>query len=118
MIEVWKSIKGYEGFYEVSNFGRVRSLPRKTKSNVLKGTVLKPNVTPFGYLQVMLCREGKGKQHKIHRLVANAFIPNPDNLPEINHKDWNTSNNNVDNLEWCDRQYNNAHRSVCQRASC
>lgn len=115
MKEDWKPIEGYEGFYEVSNLGRVRSLPRVTRSNILKGTILKPNITPYGYQQICLCRNGIRKQHKIHRLVANAFIPNPNNLPAINHKDWNTSNNNVDNLEWCDTQYNNSHRSNCHK---
>ena len=112
MNEIWKPIAGYEGFYEVSSLGRVRSLPRVTASNILKGRLLKPNITVYGYQQVKLCKHGTARQHKVHRLVANAFIPNPQNFPAINHKDWNTSNNTVENLEWCDTQYNNTHRSV------
>ncbi len=115
MSETWKPIDGYEGFYEVSNMGRVRSLPRTIGNKNRKGVVLKPNITPYGYQQVLLCKNGMRKQHKIHRLVANAFIPNPNNYPVINHKDWDTSNNSVDNLEWCDIRYNNLHRSISQK---
>ena len=98
--EIWCPIKGYEGLYEVSDKGRVRSL----KSG--KERILKPLRITCGYLQVQLWKNGKQKMYLIHRLVAQAFIPNPDNLPEVNHKDEDKENNSVKNLEWCDRKYN------------
>lgn len=98
--ETWKDISGFEGMYQVSNFGRVRSL------KFGKERILKPVLTGHGYLDVILCKDGKTKQMKIHRLVANAFLPNPDNLPVINHIDENKKNNLVDNLEWVTQQYN------------
>ena len=97
MCEVFKPIEGYEDLYEVSNEGRVR--------NKTTGRILKP-FSAKGYLKVNLCKDGISKFKSIHRLVANAFIPNPLNLPEVNHIDENKLNNNVDNLEWCSRQYN------------
>lgn len=110
MVEIWKSILGYEGLYEVSNLGRVRSLDRRVsytngQVHIHKGRILKPGVSN-GYMQVHLCNNGSMKQPLVHRLVAEAFIPNPDNLPQVNHKDENPSNNNVDNLEWCTSEYN------------
>ena len=98
MIEDWKDIPGYEGLYVVSNNGRVM--------NVRSGRVLKVFDNYLGYKIVSLCRSGKQKTFSVHRLVAEAFIKNPDNLREVNHKDEDKSNNNVDNLEWCDRKYN------------
>ena len=105
MEEVWKSVVGYEGYYEVSNLGRVRRVTNKNN-------LLVPNTLPYGYLQVCLSVNAVRKQHRIHRLVAEAFLPNPNNLPIVNHKDWNPSNNRVDNLEWCDVKYNNSYRRV------
>ena len=103
MREIWKDIKDYEGLYQVSNWGRVKSLgnggTHKT-SRILKSADAR------GYLQVELSKNGKTKKFSIHRLVAEAFLPNPLNLPQINHKDENPSNNNVSNLEWCDCKYN------------
>ena len=99
MIEDWKDIPGYEGFYVVSNNGRVM--------NVRSGRVLKVFNNYLGYKIVSLCRSGKQKTFSVHRLVAEVFINNPDNLMEVNHKDEDKTNNNVDNLEWCDRKYNN-----------
>ena len=112
MIEEWRPIEGYEGLYEVSNTGRVRSVDRYVKySNgqihLHKGKVLSPVKSNLGYLLVSLCCNGKYKSISVHRLIAQAFIENPDNLPEINHKDEDKTNNSVDNLEWCDRSYNN-----------
>lgn len=97
-IEEFRDIPGYEGMYEVSNLGRVRR----------NGKILKPskNRTDGGYLQVVLYKNGTSKTFTIHRLVAYAFIPNPQNLPQINHKDEDKTNNAVDNLEWCDHKYN------------
>ena len=113
-MEEWKSIPGYEGLYEVSNLGRVRSVDRYVKYlngmiHLHKGKVLSPGIRSDGYLQVSLCCNGKYKTIAVHRLVAQAFIENPDNLPEINHKDEDKTNNSVDNLEWCDRSYNNTY---------
>lgn len=109
MSEVWKDIKGYEGVYMVSNWGRVKSLKYG------KEKVIKPRKAGIGYLQVVLFKNGKGKSYFVHRLVAQAFIPNPDNLPIINHKDEKPSNNNVDNLEWCNHCYNLTYGSRIKR---
>jgi len=100
MNEIWKDIEGYAGLYEVSNMGQVRSLWfGKTR-------ILKPGKNTCGYLQVNLCKDGKQKMFLVHRLVANAFIPNPQGYPVINHRDENPLNNSVDNLEFCTRKYN------------
>lgn len=110
-MEVWKDIKGYEGLYQISNFGRVKSLPRMMKNRKCEEIIKTPSVLPKGYLKVSLCRNGKTKYCFIHRLVAEAFIPNPDNLPCVNHKDCNTSNNNVHNLEWVTYKENNSYKN-------
>ena len=102
-MEICKDIKGYEGLYQVSNFGNIKSLRnKKTRKEKIKRTRIGKN----GYVRVDLFKNGKGKTFFVHRLVAQAFIPNPQNLKEINHIDEKTSNNIVDNLEWCDRKYN------------
>lgn len=106
MIEEWRPVVGYEGLYEVSSYGRVRSLDRYCY-RLQKGKVLSPAKDRYGYLTVTLNCNGKSKTIKIHRLVAQAFLPNPDNLPQVNHKDENKINNIVYNLEWCDAKYNN-----------
>ena len=107
MIEEWRPIVGYEGLYEVSNTGQVRSLDRYDNRNCFrKGKVLSPGKNTKGYLFVILTCNGKRKTINVHRLVTEAFLPNPDNLPEINHKDEDKTNNSVDNLEYCDRSYN------------
>lgn len=100
MEKTWKDIKGYEGLYQISNLGNVKSL-RKNK-------ILKP-FSNHGYMQVRLYKENNKKDFKIHRLVANAFITNYYCKPEINHIDGNKQNNNVDNLEWCTRKENEQH---------
>lgn len=105
--EEWRPIKGYEGLYEVSNFGRVKSLG---KGKTWKGEkILKLCTNYGGYSLAHLCKEGTRKHYTVHRLVATSFIPNPDNLPCINHKDCNPLNNCVWNLEWCDYKYNNSY---------
>lgn len=105
--EIWKDILGYEGLYQVSSYGRVRSLDRYDERNrFLRGRILKLHTLRRGYLDVRLCSNGKVKSFLVHRLVAEIFIPNPDNLPQVNHRDENPSNDNVDNLEWCDGKYN------------
>lgn len=109
--EIWRPIVGYEGLYEVSSYGRVRSLDRYVKCDyeryrLHKGKVLSPAKDRYGYLSVVLSCNGKHKTITVHRIVAQAFIPNPDNLPEINHRDEDKINNRVDNLEWCTAKYN------------
>lgn len=108
--EIWKDIPGYEGIYQVSNFGRVKSVERYSNDNkrkrLLKEKILKQGNHKLGYKNIHLVKDGVEKILSIHRLVALAFIPNPDNLPFINHKDENRSNNYLDNLEWCTQKYN------------
>ena len=114
--EIWKPIPGFEDLYEASSLGRIRS-----KSVVLwtkgehnrsfqyrrKERILSPSYNQAnGYLAVALCRDSKPQSYYVHRLVASAFLPNPDNLSEVNHKDENKTNNRVENLEWCSRTYN------------
>lgn len=105
MQEIWKDIPGYENLYQVSNIGNVRSLHNRYKNK----EYLKPCINGKGYLLVSLCKNHSQKSINVHRLVAQVFIPNPNNLPCINHKDENKQNNNVDNLEWCTYQYNNTY---------
>ena len=120
MIEEWRPIEGYEGLYEVSSYGRVRSLDRYVKSKgesyrLHKGRVLSPIKDTGDYLKVDLCCNGKCKTINVHKLVAEAFLPNPDNLPEVNHIDEDKINNRVDNLEWCDRSYNISYGTRTER---
>ena len=112
--EVWKGIVGYEGYYQVSNHGRVHSLdrfvPRKTGTvQKVHGRILKLTEDKDGYLQVSLWKRNKMKKAKVHRLVGETFIPNPDNLPEINHINEVKDDNRVRNLEWCTRKENINH---------
>ena len=115
MNEIWKSIIGYEGLYEVSDWGRVRSLGvwanvKSGSKRWRKGRVLKPQKYTNGYLFIALSKNNVVKGYSIHRLVAQAFLPNPDNLPCVNHKDKNKLNNRVENLEWCTYEYNNNYQ--------
>ena len=100
---VWRDIPGYEGKYQVSNDGKVRSLNYRHTG---KKQILKERVDIGGYAVIGLCKDGKEKKYKVHRLIALAFIPNPNNLPYVNHKDENKTNNHVSNLEWCTAKYN------------
>lgn len=113
MIEIWRDIKDYEGLYQVSNFGRVRSLV--TDSHRRK-RILKQSFRGY-YLKVKLIKDNKQKIVSVHRLVAEAFLPNPLNLPCVNHKDENKTNNSVDNLEWCDYRYNTNYGTANKRRS-
>lgn len=112
--EVWRPIPQFEGRYEVSNIGRVRSLPkiiiRKGHGVYLRPEAIMTNVkTPFGYFVLKLRNEGKDFRIPVHRLVAMAFIPNPNNYPIINHKNGIKTDNRVENLEWCTHKMNTAH---------
>ena len=101
-MEIWRDIKGYEGKYQISDLGRIKSFYGKEK-------ILNPKPDKDGYLVIGLCNNSTRKFHLIHRLVAETFIPNPNNLPEVNHKidDYeHRSDNRVENLEWCTREYN------------
>ena len=113
MREEYRDIKGWEGLYQVSNKGNVKSLERTVRSGkgyrVTKEIILKPKKTISGYLYVGLWKESKVKRHYIHRLVAEAFLENTENLSEINHIDENKENNCVENLEWCSSKYNCNH---------
>ena len=115
MNEIWKDIKGYEKLYQVSNLGRVKSLPKFHRTNkfyssigyMSKEKILKPLKQSCNYLQVDLCDiNGKRRKKYIHKLVAEAFIPNPNNYEYVNHKDEKKTNNKIDNLEWCSFDYN------------
>lgn len=99
--ELWKSIPGYEGVYEVSNLGRVRNFKR--------GNILKTQINNSGYELVHMNNDGKRKANTVHRLVALSFLPNSDNLPFVNHCDSNKLNNNLSNLEWCTQSQNTKH---------
>ena len=103
--EIWKPISGYEGVYEVSNLGRVRSCDRFVVCNdgrkyKRKGKVLHQSYDANKYYKVALCKNGKQKNFSVHRLVAQAFLPNPENKEQVNHKDETRTNNRVENLEW------------------
>ena len=115
MEEIWKDIKEYEGYYQVSNWGRIKSLPRNSTVKYARNLKLRAN--RHGYLYVVLCKNGKVKTYYVHRLVAEAFIPNTDNLPCVNHKDENPLNNNVDNLEWCSYSYNSNYGTAIEKRS-
>ena len=106
-MEEWRDIDEYEGYYQVSNYGKVKSLPRKTRNGSCKcEKILTPGNDKDGYKIVNLYKDTGKKTYRVHRLVAEAFLENPNNLPEINHKDENPANNMIDNLEWCTSKYN------------
>lgn len=120
--EIWKDIKGWENLYQVSNIGRIKSLRDTVYSHRTKSTVrvdrekiLKPYTDSKGYLLVDLRKNGKRYTRKVHRIVADVFIPNPENLPQVNHKDENKKNNSVNNLEWCNNKYNATYGTAKKR---
>lgn len=108
MMEIWKNIENYEGLYQVSNLGNVKSLPR----NTTKGKLLKPTKSRNGYLRVVLCKNNKKKAFLIHRLVASAFIPNEENLPQVDHRDNDKTNNKAENLQWISNVENNRKKET------
>ena len=119
--EIWKDIPGYEGYYQVSNLGRVISVDRTYVSGngcIKKvGGELKYQRTNNGYLRVALSKNGVKRFKLVHRIVADVFISNPNNLPFVNHKDECKTNNFVDNLEWCNQNYNNSYGTRLKRCA-
>ena len=113
MNELWKDVHGFEGLYMISNLGKIKSIDHYVKCNtgkrLVKGRVLKACDRGNGYPFVTLGKDGKQYNMSIHRMVAIAFVPNPQKYKEVNHIDENKSNFHVENLEWCDRNYNNNH---------
>lgn len=122
--EEWRPVVGYEGYYEVSNLGRIRSLDRVCSLNskimpkrTYRGKILVQRVTKDGYCTLLLCKDGYHRGVRVHRIVAQAFIPNPNNLPHINHKNEIKNDNRVENLEWCDSKYNENYGTKPLRVS-
>lgn len=113
MEEHWLPVKGYEGLYEISDWGRVKSLNYRGTG---KEQILHQTQNKSGYMYVPLHKDGKTKSCRVHRLVAEAFVPNPNNLPEVNHIDENKQNNRSENLEWCDRLSNVRHGTGIERS--
>ena len=118
--ELWKDIEGFEGLYQVSTWSRVRSMDRLViyKNGVkrfFESEILKPSYDKGGYLRVGLTKDKKQTHHFLHRLVAIAFIPNPNNYPQVNHKDENPKNPKVENLEWCTDKYNKNYGTAIKR---
>lgn len=108
--EVWRDIPGFEGYYQVSNLGRVKSLIGWNGHGYInRERIIKPSLTSTGYYKVDLKKNGKRKVYKLHRAIAQAFIPNPQGKPFINHIDGNPLNNDISNLEWCTNQENIQH---------
>lgn len=119
LAEEWKDVQGWEGRYQVSNLGRVRSLPMVYRSSLgnavhKPGRIRKSTKDTHGYPQVFLCEKQAGRKETrlVHRLVVAAFLPNPESLQEVNHKDGNKTNNTVENLEWCTRLHNVDHANT------
>ena len=122
MEEKWLPIPMYEGYYEISSTGKIKSLTRTIirsdgKKLPINGKELKQYIGKDGYYKVILSKDGIVTNFPVHRLVALTFIPNPNNLPIVNHKDENKLNNNVDNLEWCTYEYNTNYGTCKERIS-
>ena len=121
MKETWKPVYRHEGLYEVSDTGSVRAVSREVnsryKTRTLSAKTLKPSLDKDGYLAVSLYKDGKAHRKRVSRLVAEAFLGVPSKFMEVNHKDENVRNNNVSNLEWCDRTYNNNYGTRTLRST-
>ena len=116
--EFWKDICEYEGYYQASNFGRIRSIDRfvsqknekgELYSRLMKGKIIQPRKQNGGYLIVWLCKNGKSKALTVHRIIANTFIPNVNCYSDVNHRNGNKEDNRINNLEWCTRSENIRH---------
>ena len=110
--EIWEDIPDYEGLYKISNYGRIKSLHNYKRNGT---DILKPRINKHGYLHIGLRKNKQRKWICLHRLIAKTFIPNPNNLPCINHKDENKLNNSINNLEWCTIKYNNCYGTRIKR---
>lgn len=109
-IEIWKDVIGFEGYYQVSDSGKIRGLDRiDTLGRKVKGKILSVRTDKDGYLLVTLVKNNNAKTKKVHRVVAESFLQNPNNLPEVNHIDGDKRNNSVKNLEWCTHKENHVH---------
>lgn len=120
MKETWKDIKDYEGLYQISSWGRVKSMKRYAQGHGtkdLRNEMILKTENQNGYKRIVLTKDRYRKKFSVHRLVAEAFIPNPNNYPIINHKDENRSNNCVDNLEWCTHEYNTNYGNCRKKLS-
>lgn len=116
MEEVWKYIPGYEGYYQASTLGRIRSVTRVTRKNqMVYGKVLSQTKQKNGYMKVIFGIDGKAFHPNVHRLVAETFLENSQNLPCVNHKDEDKQNNRVENLEWCTAKYNSNYGTKTKR---
>lgn len=120
---IWKDIPGFEGKYQASNLGDIRSLERITKTDFYnrihrtKSRILKHNITKYGYHQVVLYKNNIRNRYSVHRLISLTFIENPNNLPCVNHIDENKDNNAVSNLEWCTNKYNSNYGTATNRTA-
>lgn len=121
MIERWVDIKGYENRYQISNLGRIKSLQRETRNRngkyIIEEKIMKPMVARNGYLIACLWKNNKQRKFVVHRLVAQAFLGNPQNYKEINHIDEDKTNNRVENLEWCSHKYNMNYGTLKEKIS-
>lgn len=113
MEEIWKPVKNFENLYEISNLGRVKS---HHKYGGLDNRIMKQKINRYGYSCVKLSNRGHTRHVQVHRLVAETFLENPNDFPMINHKDENKLNNHVENLEWCNAQYNNTYGHRLEKA--
>ena len=111
MKNCWYPLKDYEGFYEITREGHIRSIDRFIREGrtFIKGKVMTPHIDYKGYVRVHLSKNGKNKGERVHRLIAKTFIENPENLPEVNHIDSNKQNNSIENLEWVTTKQNSEH---------
>ena len=120
MKEIWKDIEGYEGLYQVSNLGRVKSLTKmvgRGKRYKVCERIVSLQKAPNGYMRLHLDKDGERKYFSVHRLVAQAFVENPNNLPHVNHKNETKTDNAVSNLEWCTPKYNSNYGTRNTRIS-